>query len=250
MGPIVIQFRPNVGAGRDGVRPPPGQVVAGHGDVACARLADAAVVQIPVETDLAVGRRIPIHAKASLRRVPVIRRVQARGQHRRLAGKALAIRPKVSRRTQGAAVARVPEATQFHAAAARDEESLRVLAIPADDVDDAVHGVGSPQRRTRPANHFNPVNVLQHRVLHVPKHTREQRRINAPPILQDQQLVGKNVIEAARRNRPGVGIDLSDVQPRHHSQQVGNICRSGSTNIFLSNNKNRRGHLRHLLLSL
>src|SRR6185437_9473675 len=86
-----------------------------------------------------------------------------------------------------------------------DEQALRVARAFGDDVDDAVDGVGAPQRAARAADDFNAVDVIQQHVLHVPKHAGIERRVNAAAIDHDEELVGESIVEAAGADGPVVG---------------------------------------------
>ena len=72
------------------------------------------------------------------------------------------------------------------------QRPLSVLRVLRDDVDHAVDRVGAPQRGAWPADDFDPIDVLQERILDVPKHPGEQRRIDRPPVYQHQQFVGES----------------------------------------------------------
>src|SRR5882724_9224258 len=76
------------------------------------------------------------------------------------------------------------------ATAARNQKPLRVFCAFGDDVDNPINGVGAPERAAWAADHFDPINVVQKRVLNVPKHTGVKRRIDASAIHQYQKLVG------------------------------------------------------------
>ena len=83
------------------------------------------------------------------------------------------------------------------AAAAFDIEALRVLAAFGDDIDHPIDGIGTPKRGSGAADDFNPVNIFQEQILHVPINAREGRRINASSIDEDQEFVGESIIETA-----------------------------------------------------
>ena len=119
-----------------------------------------------------------------------------------------------------------------------------------DDVDHPVHGVGAPQRRAGAANHLDPLHVLQHRVLHVPIHPREQGCIHAPPVHQHQKLVGKSPVEAAGANCPLARVEPRHVDPRNHAQRFGDGAGARSPDVLLCNDvdgSRRPGQLLFLL---
>src|SRR5437879_7776202 len=57
------------------------------------------------------------------------------------------------------------------------------------DVDDAVHGVRAPERTARAADDFEALDVFDQRVLHIPEHAGEQRRIDAAPSMSTSSLL-------------------------------------------------------------
>jgi hypothetical protein len=61
------------------------------------------------------------------------------------------------------------------------------------------------------SDHLDPVDVLHHRVLQFPEHAGEQRRIDAAPIDQHQQLIGEAAVEAARGDRLPAAVDPGDL---------------------------------------
>ena len=100
------------------------------------------------------------------------------------------------------------------------------------NVDDAIDGIGAPERGAGSANHFNAVDVLQHRVLHVPENAGEQRSVNRPPVDHHEQLVGERVVEAARADGPGVLIDARHFHARRAAQRFGNARGARAANVF------------------
>ena len=83
--------------------------------------------------------------------------------------------------------------------------------------------------------------------MHVPEHAGKERRIDAPPILQHEQFVRKNVVEPARADRPGLRIDASDLHSRHKTESVGNVLRPGSANVLFRNDRDGGGRAGKLL---
>src|SRR6266436_1928106 len=58
----------------------------------------------------------------------------------------------------------------FRSASSCNNRGLRGCSRFGDDVDDAINRIGSPQRCSRTANHFNPVQIFKHHVLDIPVH--------------------------------------------------------------------------------
>jgi hypothetical protein len=77
--------------------------------------------------------------------------------------------------------------------------------------------------------------------LHGPEDSVEQRRVNAPAVLQHEQLVCELIVETTRADRPGVSIDLRHLHSGHHAQGVGNGGGTGAADFFLSNDVNGGG---------
>src|SRR5258708_9849681 len=148
-----------------------------------------------------------------------------------------------------ASVASPTGAALFGAGSCGNNSGLRVFGILADEVDYAVHGIGAPQSRARASDHFNPVDILEHYVLHIPVDARKKRCIHAPPVDEDQQLVVEPAIKSSRCNGPLVLIDARHFQTWDKSQRFRNTLGARPSNIFLSNHKDSGRRVRHLLRS-
>ena len=92
----------------------------------------------------------------------------------------------------------VPSAKSPVPPPATSNATLSLGGTFSDDVDDAVHCVCAPYRRTWTANDLNPVDVLEGNVLSIPIDAGEKRRIDGPPVDQHQQFVGKLMVKASR----------------------------------------------------
>src|SRR5713101_8372598 len=62
------------------------------------------------------------------------------------------------------------------------ETSLSLLCSLRNYVDDPIDGIGAPDRRPRPADDFDAVDIFQRYILYVSVDTREQRRVDRAPI--------------------------------------------------------------------
>src|SRR6202162_1530270 len=124
------------------------------------------------------------------------------------------------------------------------------LGALGDDIDNAIDGIGSPHRSSRAANHLNAVDVFQWHMLLVPIDARAKRGIDAAAVDQDQHFISVAVREAANADRPNVGIDLCNVDPRDHAQQGGNVSGAGAPNVFLRDHENCGSCLGQFLLLL
>src|SRR5581483_3432127 len=111
----------------------------------------------------------------------------------------------------------------------------------SNDVDDAIDRVGSPSARSRAADDLDALDVLERKVEHVPKNTREGRQVNAASIHQHQQLVAELLVEAADADCPGIGVYLCHLHTWNHAQQVRDIVGLGMSDIILRNDENCGG---------
>ncbi len=63
-----------------------------------------------------------------------------------------------------------------------------------DDVHHAIHRVGTPERGAGATDDLYPIDILQQDVLSIQVHSRKQRRVDAAPVNQDQELVREVLI--------------------------------------------------------
>ena len=105
---------------------------------------------------------------------------------------------------------------------ALDQGPWRVRRPLGDDVDDPVDGVGSPDAGPRTADHLDPLDVLQHDVLNVPKDAAEQRGIHTATVHLDQQLVGESRVVAANADGPLVRVDARHLDAGGHAEHFRN----------------------------
>src|SRR3989442_14540643 len=80
MGPVVVELQSRIGRPRKRVRPAPHRVAATYCDISRARLGDPAVVEIPLQRQLARLRRDPIQPNTTLPRVPIVNASPAVGE--------------------------------------------------------------------------------------------------------------------------------------------------------------------------
>src|ERR1700735_1221919 len=104
------------------------------------------------------------------------------------------------------------------AAARHNESTASSRGLFRDDVDDAVHGVGSPDCPAWTADYLDAIDVLQRHVQGVPVHASEKWGVHGPSVDQHKQFVGKLKVETTSRDGPSVGVNLSHIQSRHHAQ--------------------------------
>ena len=137
------------------------------------------------------GRGVPVDTEPAAFHVPPVVGVASVGKHLIVAIEILGIDTVVGVFSQLAAVANTGKTLLLGAAAARHQQSSRIFGRPGDDVNHAIDRVGAPERGARAADHLNPVNVFEQRVLRVPVHAGEQRRVKAPPVHQNEKLVSE-----------------------------------------------------------
>src|SRR6266568_3791303 len=202
VGPVVVQVGREARPFGQRARPLRHDVATADANVAARVLSDAAIVQIALQGDAARARRLPIHPEPTLPQVPVVGGVLAAGERRRVTIEPSAVDARANMRAQRCSVAYGAEAVLLGATATREQESLRVLGVLRNDIDDAVDGVGAPQRGPGSADDLDPVDVLKGDLLHIPEHTGEQRGVDGATIDEHQQLVGGGAVEAARADGP------------------------------------------------
>ena len=114
-----------------------------------------------------IVRGLPIRTKSDLPAAPSVRDRATVGSIRVVPVGELAIDPE-GPRVQAAAVAQ-RTATLVVAYISDKQRAARFRGVSGDDVDHAVHGVGAPQCPSRPADHFDALDVLEHHLLLIPE---------------------------------------------------------------------------------
>ncbi len=185
---------------------------------------------------------LPIHPEAALHGSPVviIPPVQVLlGTPR----EAFPVKPVAEIVAHAAPIARAHE-TLFHIPAARrHQRPLRIFRALRDHVDHAVHRVRTPNRAPRSSDYLDPVDVLHHRVLHVPVRSVEQRGVHRPAIDQHQHRPRQIRSEAADPNRPDIRVDPRHLHPGRHAQSLWNASRAGSPDVLTRDHENSRRRL-------
>jgi len=141
-------------------------------------------------------------------------------------------------------------------AAGVDVEALRFRRAPGDDVDNTVDGVGTPQRRPRPTDHLDPVDVVGQHIGQVPIDSREQRGVDGTPVDQHQQLVRIALrlhvaVETASGDYPVRRAGLVDLQVRRETKHLRNCCRARADDVVAADDVDRGGRIakRHVGLA-
>src|SRR5260370_1274534 len=115
--------------------------------------------------------------------------------------------------------------------------TLSVLRTLRDDVDHPVHRIGAPDRPTRSADHLDALHVLQHHVLYVPKHSIEERCVDAPTVNQDQQGLGELAGKPSNSDRPMMSINASHVHARRQPETLWDPSGCATPDVFLCDDK-------------
>jgi hypothetical protein len=117
----------------------------------------------------------------------------------------------------------------------------RVARVARDDVDDAVDGVGAPQRCAGTADDLDAIDVLEHVVDRVPEHAGEERRIDRPPVHHDKELVRRAAIEAARRHGPRAVVAARHVHAVGEGEGVGQRGHAGTADVLARDDRHGGG---------
>src|SRR6202040_2622227 len=121
----------------------------------------AAVVEIPVEAECVLWRALRIDAKSALGLVP---RVGGGGPVREDFGVAVeifSVNPKVDAGSERATVTCAAELLELRPSARLHLEPLGRGGVLGDDIDHAIHRVGTPEGAARTADDFDAVDVLE-----------------------------------------------------------------------------------------
>ena len=95
-------------------------------------------------------------------------------------------------------------------------------------------------RAARTADDLDAINICQQIILHVPKYSGEQRRVDCAPILEDQELVSQGGVKSARADGPIMGILLRDFQIISQSQGLGNAGSARALDVLPRDDLDRR----------
>ena len=103
-----------------------------------------------------------------------------------------------------AAVLQRPESLVKISPAGYDRGALGFARLFRNDVDDSIDGISSPDRTAGAADDFDPCNVFQRKIEHVPPHAAERGRVDGSAVNHCQKLVAKSSIETTRTNGPRI----------------------------------------------
>ena len=128
--------------------------------------------------------------------------------------------------------------------AKRHAGSRQLARRLGDDVDHAVHRVGAPDGRRRPADHFDLLDLGGVDRQEVPGDEPEEVQVDAAAVDQ-RQLAGRQRRRGAAAGEVDVaGRGLGDVEPGHRPEQVG-VAGGGVVLQGLAGNQAHRGRRVH-----
>ena len=119
-----------------------------------------------------------------------------------------------------------------------------------DEVDDAVHGVGAPHRRGRPADHFDLPQLVRIHRQQVPGDEAEEIEIEAAAVEQRQRRRRQRRRRAAHRDVEIARRGLREVDARHRTEQLGVVGRRRRRDHVGGHHRHRRRRVDELLLDL
>jgi len=121
------------------------------------------------------------------------------------------------------------------------ERAARLGGAARDHVDHAVHRIGAPQRGAGTADHLDAIDVVEQRVLRIPEHAGEERRVDRAAVDQHQELVADRVVEAACADRVLPRIDPRHLEVRREAQRFGKTGHAGAADVLAGDHVERRG---------
>src|SRR5690606_13452377 len=148
-------------------------------DIAAAALVDGgaagvAFVDVSLEGEGIVRRWVIVHAETALDEVPCVVGIVAAGEVGVVVAEAQAVYAVVQIVADAAAVTDGGVILPEVAVGLAEVQALRAAGAARDDVDDAVNGVGAPQRPAGAADDLDALDVFKQDVLHIPEHAAEQ----------------------------------------------------------------------------
>src|SRR5579883_2567074 len=96
--------------------------------------------------------------------------------------------PEVGARSKRTAVAGAAISCHFTSRASDHRAASCFVSRPGDDIDHTIDGIGTPDRRHGPADHFNALDLFHWHILGGPIYTRKSVVVDTAPIHQNQQL--------------------------------------------------------------
>ncbi|KFB70222.1 MAG: hypothetical protein AW09_004690 [Candidatus Accumulibacter phosphatis] len=209
-------------------------------------VAGRAGIHLAAEHQPMIITHAPVTAKADAPGLPVVVAGMTLGGDRLVAFESLS--PDAEMTAAGlAAVAESQQSAFFVAGRGNQQVALGVACAAGDDVDHAIDRVGAPHRGPRAAHHLDAVDVFEQRILVFPEHAGKERRIDAAPVHQHQQLVAEAVVETAHADRPAVIGEAGDADSRRQAQDFGEVGRARAFDVVASDDEHGRGDIMQAL---
>ena len=197
-------------------------------------LVKRAGVNVALQSESILLGRLPIITEPAAIHFPCVIGFVPIGQDRFIATETFAIDTQITVLVQLDTVAGA-KSNFLSASTDRKQEPLGILGAFGKDANDAIDGICAPQSSARSADDFDPVNIFQERILHVPEHAGKQRGIYDAAINHHQQLVRQCIVEAAGGNGPGARISLGHLEIRCQSQRFRDTRSARAPDIFTGN---------------
>src|SRR6266851_4354068 len=175
-----------------------------------------AVVEVSLKRQRVTLVQIPVRAEAGLAHPPVIERMAVR-MKLGASNEGFSVDAVIKAFIVPGSIAKMGEALVEISATDGDESSMGIFGILGDDIDYSVDGICSPDGSPRASDDFDAFNILEQGVLDLPINAREQRRVNAPAVDKHQYRSGEGAAKAAHPQRPRIGVDPRDFNPRYEA---------------------------------
>src|SRR5207245_1603065 len=120
-------------------------------------------VEVTLNRQCVATAQVPIRSETALAHPPVVE-LMVIGMKLGTAGEALTVDSVVEVLAFPSSKAKADEALIDIAAAGGYKHSMGVLGTLSDDIDDPIYGIRSPNRASRPADDFDPLDIFEQRI--------------------------------------------------------------------------------------
>src|ERR1700680_1521948 len=138
-----------------------------------------------------------------------------------------------------APVAEVDEALIDISAAGRYEHSTRIFGVFGNDIDHSVDCVCSPDRAARAADDFDPLYILEHRVLDLPINPGVEWCVNGSAVDKHEYVSGEGTREPAHTEGPCIRVDPCNFNTGRQTEGLRYTCGPGTPDVLLRDDVNR-----------
>ena len=119
-----------------------------------------------------------------------------------------------------------------------------------DDVDDAVERVGAVERRARPADDLDALDVLHADGQHLPERRPDEVDVHAAAVDEHEHLVGEALVETAERDLGSGPGGLHDVDTGQAPEKLGDLRDAGEPDVLLGDDRRGVGRVEGALRRL